>query len=176
MLSADISWPRVTDSLDHLCWAMGGAYYTPKTIVGIARGGLTPAVMLSHRLGISSLYSLHLRSYDKEAVGANSGVACVIMGGQPALEVMQECYNKPSTLFVDDLWDSGATTEWVKEHFPEAMIATCFYKSLGGRLPPINFPGVALVRNINDEPVWYNFPWEMKSWLADKGNGVLGGH
>jgi uncharacterized protein len=55
-----VSWVEI-DALTHLLAAQILAQGRPEVIIGMQRGGLIPAVMLSHQLHISSFISLPVR-------------------------------------------------------------------------------------------------------------------
>ena len=75
--------------------SMYAANWRPDYIVGITRGGLIPAVMMSHLTGIK-MHTLDVR-----------------------LRGEYEC---KKILIVDDINDTGATFQWIKEDWPSGCL------------------------------------------------------
>lgn len=139
-----VNWINVEKAVEHVAYVMAYNHYKPAAIVGIARGGLVPAVMLSHRLDIPYVEAgidLQLRDGSKTATNHKR----------------QDQWDSQQVLFIDDLWDTGKTMEFVGEAYPKALRATLFYKGREPRnIPPINFPGFWIPQEL-----WLSFPWEI---------------
>lgn len=159
-------WSDIEHAVKHLIYTMEYNHYRPEIIVGVTRGGLIPAVMLSHLLGVPRVEALPLQLRDgkssREAYGAHTW------------HMQSDVYNNQRALFVDDLWDSGETMEKIGTVWPEALRATLFHKTemqphpIGpkasiGRLPPINFPGLWVPPD-----KWVVFPWEQPPTLKQQ--------
>lgn len=105
-------------------------------IVGITRGGLIPGVILSHMLNVPfepiTWQTRDGLTQDADAIAEN---------------------NLSTTLFVDDICDSGITMKDVAELAPEAKRAVLLNKrnDIG-----IDIMGQSLY-NVNE---WVVFPWE----------------
>lgn len=95
-----LSWVDVETSVRILAEDLRASGRVPTTILGITRGGLIPAVMLSHFLGVPSM----------EAFSAEA----------------QE--DRESTLIVDDILDTMGTYKYVRERFPFSMYAVLVSK------------------------------------------------
>jgi len=107
-------------------------------IVGISRGGLPAAVMLSHLLEVP-LDTLHWQTRD---------------GKLKDVEKLMSFKDEINTiLFIDDIFDSGTTFYSLKEHMPELRLVTLVSKEKYG---PEDY-----VLDI-DENIWIDFPWELK--------------
>jgi len=109
-------------------------------LVGVARGGLIPATLVAHKLGLRKVVSLGLMSY-ADGVNADQG--------------MMKAYGpvpESATIIIDDIIDSGRTVEAVRERYPNAVIAALVDKTAGrygvisGRETPAG--------------EWVEFPWE----------------
>jgi hypoxanthine phosphoribosyltransferase len=118
--------------------------WKPELIVGVQRGGLIPAVMLSHKLGIKmKTLSWSTRdSVDKEI---------------PFGVKLAHDYSKKNILVVDDIIDSGLTIREIKQQMPNARFASLIWNIKEHQGAPHYF-GRTLDRNIDQE--WVNFWWE----------------
>ena len=134
--------------------------FEPDYIVGLTRGGLVPAVMLSHYLDVP-MHSLKVSLRDD------------IEGTESNLWMAEDAYNGKKILVVDDINDSGATLNWIREDWPSG----CFpndprWKEVWGNTVRFaimvnndasEFKDVDYVgQHINklEQPVWCVFPWE----------------
>ena len=120
--------------------------WMPQFIVGIKRGGLVPAVSLSHKM--------HLPL---------SVISCQLRDGKEELDPL-EVINLPKDarlLVVDDICDSGKTLEKVfyslKKDFPNVRACSLFYNIRQ------NFLSDYKARKIDRdyERGWIIFPWEV---------------
>jgi hypoxanthine phosphoribosyltransferase len=115
-------------------------------VVGIARGGLVPATIVSYELGLP-LTTVSVSSYEgKERKG--------IVGNCHGLFDLPK---NSKLLIVDDICDSGQTINWIKNELSVAEIkyeiACVFIKKQHKN--KIKFYGSI----VNDDK-WIVFPWE----------------
>lgn len=88
--------------------------WTPDYIVGIVRGGLYPAVMLSHYLNVPMhALKVTLRDGLPDDCDTNCWMAEDAFGYQT---------DPRRILIVDDINDSGATFNWIKQDWPTACM------------------------------------------------------
>lgn len=122
-------------------------------IVGIHRGGLVPAVMLSHALDLP-MKSLEWQTRDQ---GKNLN----------ALELDRILFNRPTdsvVLFVDEIADSGETINSIQNHISEYIskyrlpVKSCFAVLVQRTACRLDVP-VLSARTL-DSNVWVHFPWE----------------
>lgn len=131
-----ITWDNVEDSVDFI------AKYVSSDldfIVAIARGGLVPGTMLSHRLGLP-LKIINIQRYDGD------GVLDIPTHIRYLMETKK-------SLVVDDINDTGQTLKIVRDSIknPEMEIVTLFKKH--GTIM-WDIPAVAITNS------WIVFPWE----------------
>jgi hypoxanthine phosphoribosyltransferase len=125
--------------------------FYPKYIVGLSRGGLVPAVKLSHYLNIP-MYALN-----KEE--SNFWIA-------------EDAFNGINMLIIDDINDTGKTIQWVKQYFrsscmpkdekweniwiTNARFAVCINNEASNEI--VSYSGHSI--NKFENPEWCVFPWE----------------
>ena len=155
--------------------------WRPDYIVGLTRGGLTPAVMLSHYLNIPmETLKVSLRDntcgpetncwMPEDAVGYIPEDERRENGGWQYLPK-----NRKNILIVDDINDSGHTLQWIKQDWESSVAGVCDseeWKSIWGMNVRVavcinneasEFKDVdysALTINKLEDPVWIVFPWE----------------
>jgi xanthine phosphoribosyltransferase len=164
--------------------------WRPDYIVGLTRGGLIPAVMISHYLNVP-MYSLgvSLRDNDmapesnlwmaEDALGPNSRERYVenpvdVAGILEAASDLLENGTYKQILIVDDINDTGATFNWIMKDWPSG----CFPNDPSwGEVWNNNVKFAVLVDNLSSQcevkmdyvgmevnkaenNVWVDFPWE----------------
>lgn len=120
------------------------------TILGVSRGGLVPAVMLSHKKNKSKFYSVGVGSYN----GKNRS-DCYFYQTIP-FDLIK---NTKTLYIVDDICDTGNTFKFITERmFNNNFNINVYTVSLilknKSEFRP-NFYGKSL-----DSTDWINFPWE----------------
>lgn len=117
-------------------------------IIGIARGGLVPAVMLSHALGIRHLATVWAKQYDDGTQQAGQMVTS--LDGSLGLKY------EGRYLIVDDIVDTGNTLRFFRGVLPNSL--TC---ALVANRAPMEQNLVDFVARPNPEDQWIVFPWEV---------------
>ncbi len=80
--------------------------WKPDYIVGINRGGLTPAVMISHFMNVP-MFTLDIQLRDH------------LRPPESNLIMPHDAMDNKQILIVDDINDTGATFNWIKENWQE---------------------------------------------------------
>lgn len=146
-----ISWTELESHVVDLSVLIKEAHPGVHRIMAVARGGLIPATLLSHTLGINTVASLQLRAYKADNT-PNSWVEVVNpCGSQEAFDVWMSSYDNRGTLVVDDIYDTGKTQNRLKQLLPNAVYCSVFNKS--AHQDPLL--GIQL-----DPKIWFVFPWE----------------
>ena len=127
--------------------------WKPDYLVGITRGGLTPALMISHYTGIP-MYTLDVRLRDYEEDGSPP---------EHNLWMSEDVHNRnKKVLIVDDINDSGATFNWIVKDWeltPESNVKfASIVDNLSSDFGGVNYHAVEL--NKAEDNVWIVFPWE----------------
>jgi len=112
-------------------------------IIGLSRGGLVPAVVISNMLNIRRVYSLGLKSYVEEEQGK--------------IEIYQvpELTNMDKILLIDDISDTGDSFKNSKEMLVGKTVVTA---SLTLK-PKTSFKPDVFGKVVKND-VWVVFPWE----------------
>lgn len=142
--------------------------WRPDYIVGITRGGLVPANLLSQYLDVK-MYSLDVCLRDH----------CDAMGPESNAWMAEDALDGKNILIVDDINDSGATLQWIADDWkrsnrpfsPEwkdvfsnnVRIATLINKP-SSDFKDISYFGKEIATD--EDNVWVVFPWE--EWWTDK--------
>lgn len=113
--------------------------YSPTLIVGIARGGLVPAVHLSHSLNLP-LETLLWQTRDGSKKEFNTIIE-------------DEIRNGGIVVFVDDINDTGTTFTQIKEYY-RAGITACIIEKKQSKFR------CDLTGGLTDTERWIEFPWE----------------
>ena len=112
-------------------------------ILGLARGGLVPAVMLSHKLNIPLVVCQYS---SKNGKGTTQQQNCL-----PDIQGMR-------ILIVDDINDTGHTLKEVFEHYKHDNVVEVY--TLVKRMGTCFDQGTASLIAATDD--WYVFPWEIE--------------
>jgi hypoxanthine phosphoribosyltransferase len=140
--------------------AMNADNWRPDYIVGLTRGGLVPATMLSHYLDVP-MHTLKVSLRDAED------------GPETNCWMSEDAFNSKKILIVDDINDTGSTLNWIKEDWRGSCLPTdnkwdsiwgnnvrtaIMINNEASEFKDIDYTGL----NINklEEPIWCVFPWE----------------
>jgi len=147
-----VSWNDVQRQVQELVRQMWQDRWVPDYVVGITRGGLTPANLISQYLGVP-MHTLKVSLRD----GDND---CETNCWMP-----EDALANRNILIVDDINDSGATLNWIRDDWgPEirwganVRVAVLYdnESSESNHTPDYS------AENINKaaDPQWIVFPWE----------------
>ena len=137
----NLGWSYIEYQVDKICEHIFKNESSFDVVVGISRGGLVPAVMISHRLNLPLLtMSVTLRDNLARVQSLK------IKKGERAL-------------IVDDINDSGHTLTMISEFFKQRHIHAT-YAVLQNKVSS-NFT-VDYWGTLQDNDNWINFPWETK--------------
>ncbi len=144
-----VSWDQLHRDSRALAWRLDGrgpdAEGAWKAVVAITRGGMAPAMIVARELGIRTVATMTVKSYEHQ----NQASAKVLKA--PDAEMMGD---GTGILVVDDLVDTGRTLELVRQLYPNAHFATVYAKPMG------NGQVDTYVTEVSQD-TWIFFPWDM---------------
>ena len=108
------SWEDVHKAAHRIALKMYNDKWRPDYIVGLNRGGLPISVILSHLLDCNH-YALDVRLRDGHGEGPESN----LWMAEDAFGYEKEPRN---ILIVDDINDTGATFNWIKQDWPAGCL------------------------------------------------------
>lgn len=147
-----VDQPEFLTAVHYIAARLKESGWAPDFIIGLGRGGLIPAVFLSHATGVPMLsvdHSSHLPDFSAELL--------VKLAGRSLTDRL---------LFVDDINDSGTTIAHVKAALGEAganpdnvRFATLIDNVVSAERVDYRFRTID--RSVNKD--WFVFPWEQLS-------------
>ena len=149
-----VSWDQIHRDARALAWRLDGKGPgeggTWKAVVGITRGGLVPAMIVSRELDLRVVDTISVKSYHSGGGAADQRSEAKVTKS-PQAELMGDGHG---ILIVDDLVDSGKTLELVRRLYPRAHFATVYAK-------PAGKPQVDTYVTEVSQDTWIFFPWDM---------------
>jgi hypoxanthine phosphoribosyltransferase len=147
--------------------------WRPDYVVGITRGGLVPAIMISHYLGVPC-ETLKVSLRDGGEPESNLWMAEDAYGYDHH-DPMASGDGRKKILIVDDINDSGATFNWIMQDWPSGCFPmneerwnhiwgsnvrfAVVVDNLSSQCNvEMNYVGMEVNKAEND--VWVDFPWE----------------
>lgn len=162
-----LSWQDVEQQVQDLCQQLHKDQWHPDYIVGLTRGGLIPATMISHYTGIP-MNTLNVSLRDGGEAESNLWMAEDAFG-----------YEKDpmNILIVDDINDTGDTLNWIRNDWQSGCMPkdprwntdiwgknvriAVLYDNLASKsVTTVSYSSVKI--NKRERPEWIVFPWE--SW------------
>jgi hypoxanthine phosphoribosyltransferase len=145
-----LTWPQIEKDVSELASLFPDTF---DVIIGVGRGGLIPAVLLSHRLNIRSIFNFSVQTYNENNESLEEDV------NQELDHHFIAKYSNKKILVVDDLSDKGKTLHYINKYLNDHKLAATFatlYIKEGTTFIP-NF----YIKSFNDHQ-WLIFPWEKK--------------
>ncbi|MEW5997135.1 MAG: phosphoribosyltransferase [Candidatus Micrarchaeota archaeon] len=154
-----LSWDGTAKLCERLASSVSASGFRPGVIVGISRGGLVPARLLSDILGISGLYVIRVSFY----TGVGRAAA--------APEILQPLPSRlggKRVLLVDDVSDTGKSLAVAKRHVQEmgaaeVRVATLHFKPRSEFRPDFF---------VEETDAWIVYPWERHEAAKELGKKV----
>jgi len=172
------SWQDVERACLNIALQMYNDNWRPDYIVGITRGGNVPATIISNMLNIRcEALKVSLRDDDSQSE-SNCWMSEDAFGYVPPEERTAEyqrsgVYNKKNILIVDDINDTGATFNWIKQDWQSSCLPddpnwdtvwgqnvrfATITENLASEFGEVNYS----VHEVNkaEDDVWLVYPWE----------------
>ena len=153
--------------IEHMIVTINNLMFTdgwrPDYIVGMTRGGLVPAVIMSNTTGITMhALDVRFRDTDDDYVGPESNAW-----------MAEDAYEGKNILIVDDINDSGNTLNWIRQDWMSGCrpndpnwatiwggnvrVATLM-DNAASEFEWVDY--TALEIDKREDPTWVVFPWE----------------
>jgi len=151
--------------------------WRPDYIVGITRGGLLPALMMSHYFNVP-LHTLNVSLRDNTNIGPESNLwmAEDAFGydSNPETSIKSNADLKKKILIVDDINDSGATLNWIMKDWQSGCLPNqndwnyiwnnnvkfaVIVDNLASKCD-VKMDFVGMEVNKAEKDVWVDFPYE----------------
>ena len=146
-----VTWADIESYVNHVIFDMYKDKWIPDYIVGLTRGGLIPAVMLSHKINVP-MHTLKVSLRDHAEHEEN-------------LWLEDEVSDGAKVLVVDDINDTGATLnqivhDWRLQNLPghNVKFAVLFDNLSSGFSQKVDYCATEINKAEHDE--WIVFPWE----------------
>jgi len=156
------SWRDVERQTQEILRQLQRDAWIPDYVVGLTRGGLVPANLISQYLEVPmECLKVSLRDYNN--------------GPESNLWMSEDAYEGKRILIVDDINDSGATLNWIKEDWRGSCLpdALRWHEEIWGQnvrvavlvdnessKSELNVSYSAVGLNKAEEDSWIVFPWE----------------
>jgi len=153
------NWDTITSMTMKIASQIRKSNWRPDYIVGLTRGGLVPAVLLSHELDVPC-ETLKVALRDGEEQESNYWMA-------------QDAYDGKKILIVDDINDTGETLLWIQEDWQRGCLpynpnwdtvwgdnvrVAVLHDNMPSKFQNVTY--VASEINKNKDPQWIVYPWE----------------
>jgi len=153
----ELSWKDIEYYTDCIIEQLKEENYKPDIIVTIKRGGLVPAVILSHKLGIKDILIIDASRTEDDRINAQKHRPTLIFDEQEIDRVKEK-----KLLLVDDIVGSGETLRAVRKllmaHNPKFIVSTTLITNLNNLKKENLKPDIVG----NEVRGWIIFPWENK--------------
>lgn len=174
------TWQNIQDYCHAIARQASLDGWIPDYVVGITRGGLIPATILSHWFGCG-MYTLNVRLRDGDDSDCESNlwmpehaIGYIEPGSRPTGGCRFDPIFRKRILIVDDINDSGATLSWIRQDWLKSCmpgdpvwetvwgnnvrVAVLFNKASSQSTLPVAYSAVDI--NETNDPGWIVFPWE----------------
>lgn len=157
---------------------MHNSKWRPDYIVGLNRGGLNPAVMISHYLNVP-MHTLDV-SFRDGSTGPESNLwmsedafGYVPKDQRGSGDADTDPAYRKNILVVDDINDSGRTLNWIKQDWQSSCLPNhhawdhiwhgnvrfaTIIDNQSSNFKNVDYAGITI--NKLENPVWIVFPWE----------------
>lgn len=166
---------KIQEWVNQISFQMFKDNWRPDYIVGLTRGGLIPAVMMSHTLDIP-MHTLEVKLRDHENTESNLWMAEDAYGYGGAFEdrPIYDEFKQKNILILDDINDTGATLDWIIQDWQKSCLPNSErWKDVWGN----NVRFAVLIDNASskfsrkvdycgkeinkaERDVWIVYPWE----------------
>jgi len=148
-----VTWNQIEEYVNHILFAMYKDNWKPDYIVGLARGGLVPAVLLSHKIDVPMK---PLKVSLRDHIDDNNHDWTIAEDAQAGAKI----------LVIDDINDTGATLNWIVNDWRltnmpshNVKFAVLFDNLSSSFGQEVDYCATEINKAEQDE--WIVFPWEI---------------
>lgn len=165
------TWQDIEGQTQEILRQIQASNWRPDYVVGLTRGGLVPANLISQYLECR-METLKVSLRDGEQQETNCWMAEDAFG--------YESYHRKNILIVDDINDTGSTLNWIRQDWMSSCFATspvwdsiwghnvrvaCLYDNESSQSElDVQYSAVSINKAAEDS--WIVFPWE--DWWQSK--------
>lgn len=156
----NVSWAQYQALINKICRDISLSNWKPDYVVGITRGGLLPAVMISHYFNIPC-QTIKVQLRDGDECESNLWMA-------------EDAFEEKNILIADDINDTGATLNWIIDDWQanclpdhtrwnevwnnNVKFAVMFDNLASSCKVKMDFTGEEI--NKAERDIWIDFPYE----------------
>jgi len=171
------TWQDIENQTQEILRQLQLDAWRPDYIVGLTRGGLVPATLISQYLEVS-MHTLSVSLRDSDSGPESNLWMAEDAFGYPVYDAMCSSNGRKNILIVDDINDSGATLNWIMQDWPSGClpnddrwndvwdnnVRVAALVNNEASASKLNVRYSAIDLNKAEEDVWVVFPWE--SWWS----------
>ena len=155
-----ISWEEYQNIINHFSKDLKRVLPNLDCILGIARGGMFPAMSLAYKLNIKNVEMINIETYDKNNKQLDSKK--IDKRNSKELKKLKKIFKKYKTiLIVDDITDTGLTFKLIEDYINSTEIknkADYALFALFGKNNQAN--KISFFHQTIPENSWLEFPWD----------------
>jgi xanthine phosphoribosyltransferase len=167
------TWQDIENQTQEILRQLQLDAWRPDYTVGLTRGGLVPATLISQYLEVS-MHTLSVSLRDSSSGPESNLWMAEDAFGYPVYDAMCSSDGRKNILIVDDINDSGATLNWIKQDWPSGClpnddrwndvwnnnvrVAALVNNEASASKLTVRYSAIDL--NKAEEDVWIVFPWE----------------
>jgi len=167
------TWQDIENQTQEILRQLQLDAWRPDYIVGLTRGGLVPATLISQYLEVS-MHTLSVSLRDSDSGPESNLWMAEDAFGYPVYDAMCSSDGRKNILIVDDINDSGATLNWIMQDWPSGClpnddrwndvwnnnVRVAALVNNEASASKLNVRYSAIDLNKAEEDVWICFPWE----------------
>lgn len=178
-MSKEIHFNNINEMVHTIVRQISISRFRPDYVIGITRGGIVPALMISHYFNIPMhTLKVSLRSDPPDTESncwmAEDAFGYVSVDARETLKSRWDIHKRKNILIVDDINDSGATFDWIKQDWINSCLPaeeeawrSVWNKNVrfavlvdneSSNFNSIDYSGENI--NKDEDPAWIVFPWE----------------
>lgn len=176
-----LTYKNLQSLVSDLCRQIANSGWRPDYVVGVTRGGVIPAVMISHYLDVPcETLKVSLRDGGESESNlwmAEHAFGYVRKEERGSGDADTDPAYRKNILIVDDINDTGATLEWIKKDWQSSCLPqhqawnaiwnknvrfSVLVDNQASNYKNIDYSGMTI--NKFENPSWIVFPWE--NWWA----------